>query len=119
MPPKHVVIELDQSCQVMYDTDASETRTRLSSTQALHCLHCGEKFPFPLGMVDWVMGVMKAFGNAHKYCRQRDLSPLPKPLCEGMVQKGGHNDPPTTPRPATPPPPQYPRSASGRLGGAA
>ena len=37
-----------------------------AKTQTLRCMVCGDEVPIPLGAVDWVVAVMKAFSEAHR-----------------------------------------------------
>lgn len=41
-------------------------------TQTVRCEECGEEIPIPLGVIDWVTGVLAAFGKAHRECRKGD-----------------------------------------------
>lgn len=44
--------------------------------QCMRCKHCGEEVAILLGVVDWVTGVMKAFGKAHSRCKPGDRDML-------------------------------------------
>ena len=35
----------------------------------LRCDRCKDEVPIPLGSVDWVIGVIRAFGKGHRYCK--------------------------------------------------
>lgn len=39
-----------------------------STRQVLRCTRCGDEVPMPLGLIDWVVAYMKAFGKAHQRC---------------------------------------------------
>jgi len=43
-----------------------------ATTQTVRCERCGEEIPIPLGSIDWVLAVMKAFERAHKTCKKGD-----------------------------------------------
>lgn len=40
-----------------------------AAAQTIRCTACKDEIPMPLGVMDWVLSVLKAFGNAHKYCK--------------------------------------------------
>lgn len=37
-----------------------------ATTQTMRCNVCGDEIPMPLGDVDWVCAVMRAFTKAHR-----------------------------------------------------
>ena len=43
-----------------------------ASTQTVRCERCGEEIPIPLGTINWVLSVMKAFEREHKTCKKGD-----------------------------------------------
>lgn len=43
-----------------------------ATTQTMRCNTCGEEVPIPLGVLDWVTGVMLAFRKAHRECKKGD-----------------------------------------------
>lgn len=38
---------------------------------AIHCQHCGESYPMPIGDIPWVVAVMDAFARAHADCEAK------------------------------------------------
>lgn len=40
-----------------------------ANLQAMVCNHCGSKAPIPLGKIQYVCDVMKAWGKAHRTCK--------------------------------------------------
>lgn len=49
-----------------------ELRCRLQLNGAsMKCQHCGEAFPMPVGLLQWVMAVSKAFTEAHAACKPK------------------------------------------------
>jgi len=42
-----------------------------ATTQTLRCERCGEEVPIPVGVIDWFVGVTRAFSAAHADCEPR------------------------------------------------
>lgn len=72
MPRKsdHVVINTNKSCTTK--DVLADVRCRLQFTVVMECRNCGEVFPMPNGLVQWVVDVSEAFAKAHKDCQKRD-----------------------------------------------
>ena len=46
-----------------------------ADTQTLHCDKCGCHMAIPLGQMDFVCAVIRAFNKAHRHCRPGGGSP--------------------------------------------
>ena len=62
--------------------------------QVVRCTRCGEEIPIPLGRLDWVGAVLRAFGKAPKECGGRERTcwfstPVPKSGRWAGVSAGG------------------------------
>lgn len=61
-----------------------------SENQEVRCQRCGDRIPFPLGTIDWVTGVLKAFNLAHQDCKPGGRNRRTW-FAERRVPDGGHD----------------------------
>jgi len=62
----HVVINTQRT--ITTTKVLENVRCRLQFMVTMECTHCGEAFPMPTGVLQWVVDVGKAFTKAHANC---------------------------------------------------
>lgn len=62
----HVIINTQRA--ITTKEVLADVRCRLQFTVTMECTHCGEAFPMPTGVVQWVVDVGNAFTKAHANC---------------------------------------------------
>lgn len=70
----HVVISKDAVNIGAFTLKNARCRLQLYAP-SLKCLHCGEGFPMPTGLIPWVTAVSNAFVAAHKNCQPTTGAP--------------------------------------------